>query len=210
MNSIMKNTLLLILFFSMSVGSSYFAPVDGYEAFSVEGEMVCKVKSKYVVSIDEGIPKVWTGEKEDSPYSDDFDEFSKGDVLVFSYLVTPGGFGWSLEYKEKMLLAYQHLRGKSKADVKIGDNGISIYRRNLLSHVSFRSDWINIRDSGKSLYLERYYKGDWSGIYSVDPVRWAMSDEVATLDCRQASDKVDEFINKALELNKEIADEKTL
>jgi hypothetical protein len=87
----MKNILVVILFCVTSV-SSY-----GQE---VKGKMICKVKSNFIASIDEGVSEV---------YSRIEDSFSEGDNLIFSFEFKPSKISIdrilvALDYKNESLM----------------------------------------------------------------------------------------------------------
>jgi hypothetical protein len=173
----MKNILIVILFFAISAST--------YSKEAEEGKMVCKVKSNYVVSIDEGIPSVYSGIK---------NSFSKGDDLVFSFAVSEwGSVELKLKYKNKTLLYNISDVDRAEFDI-IYDDGFSFSGFPVIH--AFRSNWINLKGMVETpeLYLKRYYKGDWSGFYT----------RTLLLDCRQSSDKVDDFINKVIEIRKKL------
>jgi len=182
----MRKVLLAISALFILTGSS-----QGKEA--EEGEMVCKVKSNYVVSIDEGIPSVYSGIK---------NSFSKGDDLVFSFAVSEwGSVELELNYKDNILIYNEH--NIDSNEFERFNEGFSY--SGFPSIHAFRSNWINIEGmlEAPRLYLKRYYKGDWNGIYARTRVL-EMTEQVAALDCRQSSDKVDDFINKVIEIRKKL------
>jgi len=55
--------------------------------------------------------------------------------------------------------------------------------------------------SSKNLRLKRYYKGDWNGVFTSSFIM-DMSEQITTLDCRQSSDRVDDFISSVIKLVK--------
>jgi hypothetical protein len=154
----------------------------------IEGEMICKVKTNYVVSIDEGVSKVYSGIE---------DSFSKGDDLVFKFYSDnlPGFAKIKLLYKDMLLASSSINNSKYSSDkIELSDYGFRYGPGR--KRISFSSDFIIFTSSPNIEFrIKRYYKGDWSGIIS----GWTLSYDsigakVATLDCRQSSDKVDDFI----------------
>ncbi len=154
----------------------------------IEGEMICKVKSNYVVEISEGKTETYSGIE---------DSFSEGDSLVFKFFSNDAlrGAEIKLLYKDSNLVSNYISSSKySQRKIELKDNGFS-YGSSFRS-VSIYSDYILLRSGVSEFRIERYYKSDWSGIFSnwFSPSGGGMGEVIATLDCRQSSDKVDEFI----------------
>jgi len=182
----MKRFFVVILLFAISAST--------YSQEAEEGVMVCKVKSNYVVSIDEGKSKVYSGIK---------GSFSEGDDLVFSFAVSEyGSVQIQLKYKDDTLVYNSHYVDDNKFKI-LGDDGFSY--SGFPSIHAFRSNWINIEGMIEvpRLFMKRYYKGDWNGIYARTHML-DMTEQISTLDCRQSSDKVDDFISKVIEIRKEL------
>jgi hypothetical protein len=180
----MKNILVVILFCVTSV-SSY-----GQE---VKGKMICKVKSNFIASIDEGVSEV---------YSRIEDSFSEGDNLIFSFEFKPSKISIdrilvALDYKNESLM-YRSLSGVT---IKLIDNGFTVDDVFVGQPIrNFDSNRIDIEDFySANLFLKRYYKNDWSGRLT-RTFYPSTTSQIATLDCRQSSDKVDDFIREVRKL----------
>jgi len=169
--------------------------LTGYsQGKEIKGEMICKVKSNYVVEINEGKPKFYSGVE---------DSFSKGDDLIFKFFTDEFGIAYiKLLYKDKVM-GSNSISSKEKYfgdKVELTDNGFrygAIGTRRYINH--FSGDYIDFNlyplSGGRELRLTRYYKGDWNGVISGRIFsKNGLGEKVATLDCRQSSDKVDDFV----------------
>jgi hypothetical protein len=157
----------------------------------IKGEMICKVKSNYVVAINEGKPEIYSGIE---------GSFAKGDSLIFKFNTDDFLTGWvhiKLYYKDKVLGSMNVTNSKYSYDekkIELTDSGFkygSQYR-----NVRFYSDHIYLESRSNEFRIQRYYKSDWSGIISGKyfPAEGGLGEKIATLDCRQSSDRVDDFI----------------
>lgn len=176
----MKKTLLVLSALLIFTSSS--------QSKEIEGEMTCKVKSNYVVLINEGKPEFYDGIK---------GSFAKDDDLILKFYTDniPGFAQIKLLDKDKTLGSLQISQSKySNSKIKVKDNGFTY--DSMFSNIGFYSDYIIFQfHTHEQFRIERYYKSDWSGIIS----GWffpegGMGERIATLDCRQSSDKVDDFI----------------
>ena len=159
------------------------SPSQGKE---IQGKMRCEVKTNYVVSIDEGVSKVYSGFE---------DSFEIGDSLSFEF---------SLDNKEDVWLKLIDAKGDSinsghfSEKSLLWDDGVSLKSSYSSNTSAFRRSFINWDLILGRLVLKRYYKSDWSG-YLMTHYPPSMSAQIATLDCRQSSDKVDNFISNIRE-----------
>jgi len=156
----------------------------------IKGEMICKVKSNYVVAINEGKPEIYSGIE---------DSFAKGDSLIFKFNTDylPGSAYIKLYYKDKLLESEYVTNSKYSYDerkIELTDDGFKYGSQ--YHNVRFYSDHISLKGNFNEFRIQRYYKGDWSGIIRGKywPAEGGLGEKVATLDCRQSSDRVDDFI----------------
>ena len=93
---------------------------------------------------------------------------------------------------------YRSLRGVT---IKLIDNGFTVDDVFVGQPIrNFDSNRIDIEDFySANLFLKRYYKNDWSGRLT-RPFYPSTTSQIATLDCRQSSDKVDDFIREVRKL----------
>ena len=155
----------------------------------VKGEMICKVKSNYVVSIEEGTTEVFSGFK---------DSFNKGDSLVFSFNINKDVASIELTHKDDIFTSYYISEAGTKDLELLGDDGFKFKGFPVIP--AFRSNWIYIETySLGSLRLKRYYKGDWNGFLTRSFIP-SSTEQITTLDCRQSSDRVDDFIGAVRKL----------
>jgi hypothetical protein len=176
--------------------SALFILTSSSQSKEIQGEMRCKVKSNYVVQNEEGNPKVFSGYE---------DSFTKGDTLYFKFKIpsyNKKGTHFELTDGKDEEENSAYFKGKPNILSSLLGDGF-IYKRTKDSGFSivFKSDFINWDLMLGNLVLSRYYKNDWSGIL-VKYYPPAMSAQIATLDCRQSSDRVDEFIDYVKKLAK--------
>jgi hypothetical protein len=184
-----KKTLLAVSALLIFTSSSQSKEIE------IEGEMICTVKSNYVVEINEGKTKTYSGVE---------GSFSKGDDLIFKFFTDEFGIAYiKLLYKDKVL-GSNSIYSKAQyfgEKVELTDNGFrygTVGTRRYIN--SFSGNYIAFNlyplSGGREFRIERYYKGDWSGIISgrFFPAKGGLGEKVATLDCRQSSDRVDDFV----------------
>jgi len=174
--------------------SALFILTTSSQSKEIEGEMICTVKSNYVVSISEGKPEFYSGIE---------GSFAKGDSLIFKFFTDslPGFVQIKLLYKDKVLASRQISNSKYSSDkIELKSNGFTYGSR--FRSISFFSDYILLRNGMREFRIERYYKGDWSGIISnwFSPDNGGIGETIATLDCRQSSDRVDDFVKYVREM----------
>jgi hypothetical protein len=182
----MKKILLAISVLLFFIGSA--------QSREIEGEMICKVKSNYIVEINEGKPEVYSGIE---------GSFAKGDNLVFKFYTDniPGFAQVKLLYKNKVLGSSQISQTKhSDNEINLIDDGFSYGSTGTGRYIRFSGNYITFNlypfSGGREIRITRYYKGDWNGVVSgrFFPNKGGLGEKVATLDCRQSTDKVDDFI----------------
>jgi len=156
--------------------------------------MRCEVKSNYVVSNKEGKAKEYSG------YADSFEV---GDNLYFKFEIPSydaKGTFFKLSDVNDSTEAWSYFNGDGTLTAKA--NGFFWKTASSNGHsISFKTDFINLDFILGNLVLTRYYKSDWNG-YLVNHNPLSVSAQIATLDCRQSSDKVDEFIDYVKRLSK--------
>ena len=153
-------------------------------AQSVEGAMDCTVTGNVVVASEEGKFKKYSGIQ---------GGVEANEKLTFKYDVTGNSIYMGLERKNAQKEGVINAFYSSKdAEVKIErdkNGGIIFTETNYHHGISFLPDYIRIKEIGE-IYLKRYYKNDWHGIFSyVDLLN--MSAHSLTLNCRHINDNMD-------------------
>ena len=155
---------------------------------SIKGLFSCVVLGTSVTSVEEG------KEKRSSRYQGGV---RKGETISISYELQPKNYG-----KHNMQfyvdgLNTQFVRGSGGA-VKVRDDYKKkhypnfIFSENLLFNFSYDDMYIDfIRGD---IHLKRYYKRDWQGLIVAN--YGGFSAFVASLDCRNKVDKIDDIVDK--------------
>jgi hypothetical protein len=146
--------------------------------------MECTVTGNIVVASEDGKFKTYSGLK---------GGVEANEKLKLNYRATSNGFYIELvsvkEGKDVIINSYQSI-DDPKVDSSRGANGGIILTNTERRHgISFLPDYIRIAVFDV-LYLSRYYKNDWHGIYSnvQGPDSYA---NIFTLNCRHVNDKMD-------------------
>lgn len=169
----MKFTSIIIIFFSIQA-----------HAQSVDGSMVCTVTGNVVVASEEGkfktYPNIEGGVK-------------ANERLILDYRVTNNSIFIELRRDQpgKNTVINDFL-SSSQSDISAekGKNGGFIFSQANSNHsVSFLPDYIRINQF-QELFLSRYYKNDWHGIYTYVS-RPEPFTQTLTLNCRHTNDKMD-------------------
>jgi hypothetical protein len=152
-------------------------------AQSVVGAMDCTVTGNVVVASEEGKFKKFSGIQ---------GGVEANEKLTFKYDVTGNSIYIGLERKNAEKEGVVNAFYSSKdTEIKIErKNGGIIITDNKYNHgISFLPDYIRIKEIGE-IYLKRYYKNDWHGIFSyVDLLN--MSTQTLTLNCRHIDDNME-------------------
>jgi hypothetical protein len=152
--------------------------------------MTCKVKTNAAFSVEDGIGKEYSGIK---------NTFKQGDDIYFritftnSLLVTLSN---SVTSKEKKTFLWSYISSDDMKYLKVDENrlGVTYDEKNF---TVITSSFINIESPLEQIFLKRYYRGDWNGIYTYTvPIDLLVN--IATLDCKQNQDKVDDFIKEVI------------
>lgn len=165
---------------------------SGANASEISGEMTCKVKSQSILAIEDGKPET---------YSHYTGYFKTGDTVTFGYVEESGD--WTLVFNdEKNTILAQFLlrRNMLAADqiAKDEDEQAVAYQR-LIEFYWFSEDTIRYYDGEFRIFLDRYYKDDWHGIFSrLKSNRTSVETWIATLDCRQTLNKIGRAVEDAL------------
>ena len=172
-------------------------------AAKVYGTMECKVKDVMAAEIKDGVSKIYSG----------IEGIKKGDFTQLSYRLGGGTDNQSdlrIELKDTrgddMLVSLYNVKTTRKQEAS-NNFGVAlpemIHVRGRIQKddvLSLSSDMFDVTGAlGDVLILERYYKGDWNGIYKGG---YGLVSKVFTVDCRHGIDKYDEL----LEVLEEYAD----
>ena len=174
--------LVLVIVFTSLISSA----VSAQNVKSVAGGMSCKVESNRLTFADEGKAKIYTGYE---------DSFSEGDELNFSYEVVMDSY-WGPVIEIRL---DDHARNdihfiQTYYDVSASYSGDALTAEGLL----IGENVFYSRSATSHLKLNRYYKGDYSGIWTqFNSIN--NSGQVTVLDCRPIRDHISEFLNMALE-----------
>ena len=192
---------ILFTFIFIIISPNIFASNQDVEKNLIKGEMSCKITSQILISVKDGKPKK-------HPYIQD--EAKVGDTLSIMYSSYNGkdlafrlkddtrdyikGFGMRLDQTKRVLTSKElHFINPGGSY----DNGTNVYYH--YNRISLLSDKINYKQisriGSRNLYLERYYKSDWSGVYTQS---FSQFTQVITLDCRTISDKIDEITERSI------------
>lgn len=153
-------------------------------AQSVVGAMDCTVTGNVVAASEEGKFKTYSGIQ---------GGVEVNEKLTLKYDVTSNGIYIGLERNnEKKEIVINAYYSSANANIKVerNKNGGIIFTDTKFNHgISLLPEYIRITEF-KDLYLTRYYKNDWHGIFSnVD--LFNMSAQTLTLNCRHINDNMD-------------------
>jgi hypothetical protein len=158
---------------------------------SIKGKMDCRVTGNFVIASEEGKLKQYSGMK---------DGVELNEQINLIYSASKGSLYASLERPKKqknniVINVYFNLDDTETQGEK-SKRGVIL--KNNLGELSFLDDYIRINSLSGSLYLRRYYKNDWHGIYAriFGPDTFT---HTITLDCRHTEDRMEEALT---ELNK--------
>jgi len=168
------------------------------QSMAVSGSMTCKVKTSYVVEIEDGIAETFTGYNNGA---------GVGDTVTLSYIhynkkgqfVVKIGKGF-----EKNLSMYPIRASIEPTDrgYERGSSQLASMPREIMesdfNKLVVSTDTLEITSLFRVSYtsFQRYYKNDWQGFVRTEQTANNKFDaHVATLDCRHNNDQLDEFIN---------------
>jgi hypothetical protein len=154
------------------------------KAQSAEGSMDCTVTGNVVVASEEGKFK---------SYSSIQGGVKANEKVTLSYRVSSDSIYIGLERQqaEKKIIINAYL-STDKLETKAEKNqsgGFIVDDTNFKHSVSFLPDYIRIKDFNE-LFIKRYYKNDWHGIYSA-VYHPDSTTQTLTLNCRHTNDKMD-------------------
>ena len=162
------------------------------QAVAVSGSMTCKVKTSYVVAIEEGIAETFKG------YSNGA---KVGDTVTLSYTVNVP----LEEFIVQMGKPYEKQLSMFPiwANMKTSDVGFSSFgsgQRNIirlgLNELVVSTDTLEIKSPLSYASFQRYYKNDWQGYVRMESdINDMFEVHLATLNCRHNNDQLDKFIN---------------
>ena len=154
------------------------------KAQSAEGSMDCTVTGNVVVASEEGKFK---------SYSSIQGGVKANEKVTLTYKVTNNSIyiGLEREQAEKKIIINAYL-STDKLETKAEKNqrgGIIVDDTSFQHSVSFLPDYIRIKEFNE-LFLKRYYKNDWHGIFSA-VYHPDSTTQTLTLNCRHTNDKMD-------------------
>ena len=170
----MKKYLIILLIYSTQI-----------YAQSVGGEMDCTVTGNVVVATEEGKFKTYSGIE---------GGVEANEKLTLNYSVTSDSIFMGLKRnnpkKDTVINAYHYTKDSNIKVEKNQDAGFIVKNIDYNHSISFLPDYIRIYGF-RELFLKRYYKNDWHGIYSnVDNSN--SSTHTMTFNCRHTFDNMDE------------------
>ena len=153
-------------------------------AQSVKGSMDCTVTGSVVVASEEG---------KFNTYSNIEGGVKANDKLSLNYEVMRNSIYISLERdkaeKNTVINAYLSSSDIDTTVEKVKNGGFVFTQTTYNHSISFLPDYIRI-DELRELFISRYYKNDWHGIFSyVSPI--GSFTQTLTLNCRHINDKMD-------------------
>lgn len=165
-------------------------------SLSATGSMICKVKSNYIVNVEDGVTKSYAG------YSDGVE---LNDSVILTYTVTPtGNFAINLKAPSgRYISRYRELylevnpsdpsfETLSLGATTFGGANSSVSQSGLMSaKISASEDSLYFEDIVKSGRFERYYKNDWQGLFQNQR---GFETQIATFNCRHNQNGLQEFI----------------
>jgi len=165
-------------------------------ADALNGRMSCKIKSNNVIGIDEGIPKQYTGFK---------DQFIVGDTIILEYGLFNDGQNVRLEIRDLIrnighffIHIDSNFKGSEMWSISNLGKGFTyagekiFFSSDLIKGVNHPYAKNNVVSS--NLLLRRYYKNDWQGIVSNQTN--LLEYQIYTIDCRHETDVLDEILNR--------------
>ena len=165
------------------------------QAVAVSGSMSCKVKTSYIVQIEEGIAKTFTS------YTGGV---VIGDTVTLTYIYNGGEFEVRVgkPFIEKQLSMYPVRasikptdRGYERGSGQLASNPKEIMKSGF-NKLVVSTDMLDATSVFSYASFQRYYKNDWQGFVRTEQVTSNSADvHIATLDCRHNNDQLDEFIN---------------
>ena len=154
------------------------------KAQSVEGSMDCTITGNVVVSSEEGKFK---------SYSSIQGGVKANEKVILTYKVSSNSIYIDLkrEQAEKDIVINTYLStDERETTAEKSQDGGFILKNSKYSHsLSFLPDYIRIKGF-KELFISRYYKNDWHGIYSAVH-NLESTTQTLTLNCRHTNDKMD-------------------
>jgi hypothetical protein len=154
-------------------------------AQSVVGEMDCTVTGNVVVATEEGKFKTYSGIE---------GGVEANEKLTLSYDVTSNSIFLGLKRnnskKDTVINAYYNTKESKTRVEKNHDGGFIVKEKDYNHSISFLPDYIRINEF-RELFLKRYYKNDWHGIYS-NVNNSDSSTHTMTFNCRHTFDNMDE------------------
>ncbi|HQR85615.1 MAG: hypothetical protein B7Y59_10025 [Burkholderiales bacterium 35-55-47] len=149
-------------------------------AQQVNGSMDCKVTGNVVISSEEGKSKRYSSIKDGS---------KEGDKLTFKYTIRNSGLFLSLENEFT-----KHIELNTIFDFKDGKlerpKSRGLIYTGTYNEVTFSEDYIRLENSFGKIFLSRYYKNDWHGIYLMISAM-ELTTQTMTINCRHNNDQME-------------------
>lgn len=154
------------------------------KAQSAEGSMDCTVTGNVVVASEEGKFK---------SYSSIQGGVKANEKVILSYRVRSNSIYIDLKReqgeKDIVINAYVTTDERETTAEKNQDGGFIVKNSKYSHSLSFLPDYIRIKGF-KELFISRYYKNDWHGIYS-SVHNLDSTTQTLTLNCRHTNDMMD-------------------
>lgn len=163
-----------------------------------DGSLNCTVKHNELATISDGKPKIYASVE---------DEFDVGDNLIFTYEYYHLDNGYrSLMYSLKdanrdQFLVVGFVNNKDRGHLDITDYGTlrgwkieELLSWPDLTEINLSDDRFFLQANSQRLRLQRYYKGDYQGIFVTRAMTRTMNSQTVLLDCRTIKDAVDDIL----------------
>lgn len=173
----MKHLLSIILFcFSFSISSAASAEIDG--------RMSCQIKDQHIAVMKDG---------KSSNYGAFTDGVKVGDQLTFFYQIDEKDQLniVLIEPKSSNRFIYAHPPKTAYRD----GNDMAVDITTPFEKIRFGKNIIHLNNGNSTLWLKRYYKSDWNGIYTTNEWLSAEYAQILTMDCRHSDDQIEAVFN---------------
>ncbi len=174
---------------------------DG-RAEDISGTMICTIKDQMILEMKDGVSKRYSGDG----------RFKVGDNLTFEYRINEYTESSELEIslgkakkEENLFWNYydtattRKIESIESFDVFIPERIFVYTNDRRVNSVSLSNDEIDAEmDTIQRLILNRYYKNDWNGIFTMTLTVGSVYS--ASLDCRQGVNQYDELLEALYDL----------
>jgi hypothetical protein len=152
----------------------------------ISGELSCKITGSSVISSEEG---------KFQRYSHINDGVKDNDSTILKYTFSKNSvhmrMGHSTEKEKYVISSYISI---TDPDTRFEQKNQLLILSGKHDQISFSGDYIRIENIFGRLFLKRYYKNDWHGIFTYLSVL-ELTAQSLTFNCRHYNDKNDEVFN---------------